>query len=353
MGRSTRRTGSVRKNWLSLFFSSLQHALRGRNAGRPRIGGGGGPQRAGDGLELGLDDVGGVAAVEEVDVQAEAGRGRQRLRDVLGKRGVVAADHRRHPGRLVVHHVGAAGQVDGGPDEGLVERDERVAEPGDAGLVAQRLAQRLAERDRGVLDRVVRVDLGVALGADGETETAVLAELVEHVVEERDAGLDLDRAGAVEVELDQQLRLLGLADHAAHPAAGGELLVAAHWPSTSVSASRNALISCGVPTVTRSHPAGPVSLISTDRSSRLCQILCRSSKVPNRTKLASLSAALRPLPRSHVTRASRSARSACTLESSSWVCAMAVRATAWVTVDRWYGSRTRSSASGTAGSAAR
>src|SRR6202046_2032926 len=353
MGRSTRRTGSVRKNWLSLFFSSLQHALRGRDAGRPRVAGGGRPQRAGDGLELGLDDVVGVAAVEDVDVQADAGRVRQRLPDVPGEGGVVAADHRGHPGRLVVHHVGAPGQVDGGADQGLVERDERVAEPGDSGFVAKRLAQRLAERDRGVLNGVVRVDLGVALGADGQAEAAVLAELVEHVVEERDPGLDLDRAGAVEVELDQQLRLLGLAHPPAHPAAGGELLVAAHWPSTSVSASRNALISCGVPTVTRSHPAGPVSLISTHPSGRLCQILCRSSKVPNRTKLASLSAALRPLPRSHVTRASRSDLSASTLDSSSPVCASAVRATAWVTVDRWYGSRTRSSASGTAGSSAR
>src|SRR3984885_9007956 len=331
-----------------------EDALGGGDARRPRIVGRGGPQCAGHGLELGLDDVVRVPAVQHVHVQADAGREREGFPDVPGERGVVAgADHRGHAVRLLVDHVGPAGQVDGGADQGLVERDERVAEPLDARLVAKRLLQRLAECDRRVLNRVVGVDLGVALGADGEAEAAVLAELVEHVVEERDAGLDLDRARAVEVDLDQQLRLLGLADHAAHPAAGGELLVAAHWPSTSVSASRNALISCGVPTVTRSHPAGPVSLISTDRSSRLCQILCRSSNVPNRTKLASLSAALRPRPRSHVTRASRSARSACTLESSSWVCARAVRATAWVTVDRWYGSLTRSSASGTAGSAAR
>ena len=81
-----------------------------------------------------------------------------RLEDVLGQRGVVAADELDDLG-LVVHEVGPAGQVDGHLHERLVERHERVAEPADAGLVAERLAQRLAERERGVLDRVVGVDL--------------------------------------------------------------------------------------------------------------------------------------------------------------------------------------------------
>ena len=39
-----------------------------------------------------------------------------------------------------------------------------------------------------VLDRVVRVDLEVALGLDHQAESGVPAELVEHVVEERHAG---------------------------------------------------------------------------------------------------------------------------------------------------------------------
>src|SRR5215469_13182268 len=170
-----------------------------------------------------------------------------------GQRGVVAADHRRHTGWLLMHHVGAAGQVDRGADEGLIERDERVTEPGYARFVAERLAQRLAEGDARILHRVVRVDLDVAFGPDRQPEAAVLAELGEHVVEERDAGLDIDGGGAVEVELDKQLRLLGLAGHAPDPG---------HSPSTFVSAALNAAVSCGVPTVTRSQPSGPVLRIS-------------------------------------------------------------------------------------------
>ena len=58
-----------------------------------------------------------------------------------------------------VHAVRAAGHVDDGLHQRLVERHRGVAEAADAGLVAERLAQRLAEHDRGVLDRVVGVDV--------------------------------------------------------------------------------------------------------------------------------------------------------------------------------------------------
>ena len=49
------------------------------------------------------------------------------------------------------------------------------------------LRDRLPERDADVLDRVVRVDVQVALRAHGEVDHAVARDLVEHVVEERHA----------------------------------------------------------------------------------------------------------------------------------------------------------------------
>ena len=125
------------------------------------------------------------------------------------RRVVVRPDHRRHALGLAVHEVGPAGQVDGDLGERLVQRDARVREPPDARLVAQRLAERLAERDRGVLDRVVAVDVQVAGGLGGQVERAVLPELGQHVVEEPDAGGHVDLAGAVEVDLDEDLGLLG------------------------------------------------------------------------------------------------------------------------------------------------
>ncbi len=96
-----------------------------------------------------------------------------------------------------MHHVRPAGQVDGGPDQGLVERDQGIAEPADPGLVAQRLAQRVAERDRRILHCVVRVDLDIAGGLDAQVDLPVLRELVQHVVEERHPSAHVGRAGAV------------------------------------------------------------------------------------------------------------------------------------------------------------
>ena len=91
-----------------------------------------------------------------------AGVVRDRLEHVPGQRArEVAADQvvLLARGLAGVHEVRAAGDVDDGLRERLVERHGGVAEPRDAALVAERLPQRLADRDRDVLDRVVRVDV--------------------------------------------------------------------------------------------------------------------------------------------------------------------------------------------------
>ena len=94
----------------------------------------------------------------------------------------------------------AAGEIDHHARQRLVERHVGVAVAAHALLVADRLGDRLAERDADVLDRVVAVDVQVALGLDLEVDQAVARDLVEHVVEERHAGGELRRAGAVEVD---------------------------------------------------------------------------------------------------------------------------------------------------------
>ena len=89
------------------------------------------------------------------------------------------------------------------------------------------------------------------------------------------------------------------------------LLPAPSWASavrTPARAVRKASISSGVPMLTRRYPSGPTTRMRMPRSSRERQTASRSSKGPNRTKLASESWAVRPLSRSQATRASRSAR---------------------------------------------
>jgi hypothetical protein len=70
-----------------------------------------------------------------------------------------------------------------------------------------------------ILDRVVAVDVQVALGLDSQVDRAVAGNLVEHMVEETDAGSQLRLAAAVEVDDHSDLRFSGIADdfgNAAH-----------------------------------------------------------------------------------------------------------------------------------------
>ena len=110
---------------------------------------------------------------------------------------IEVADRARRQRRLE-RAQSAAGDVDrtGGP--GLVHRDRGLAVAGDAGAVAKRLVERLADADPDVLDRVVGTGLEVAPGMDVEVEAAMAGEQVEHVVEEADAGVALAGAAAVE-----------------------------------------------------------------------------------------------------------------------------------------------------------
>src|SRR3954447_8264469 len=122
-------------------------------------------------------------------------------------------------------------------------------------------------------------------------------ERAEHVVEEADSRGHVGAARAVEVDLEVDLGLLGLAVQGGRAAHGRASVVSV----TEVSASLNAAISGAVPMETRSQPSGPVSRISTPRSSNPCQTACLSGKCPNSAKLASLSATVKPRPRKHPT----------------------------------------------------
>src|SRR3954469_13496543 len=156
-------------------------------------------------------------------------------------------------------------------------------------------------------------------------------ERAEHVVEEADSRGHVGAARAVEVDLEVDLGLLGLAVQGGRAAHGRASVVSV----TEVSASLNAAISGAVPMETRSQPYGPVSRISTPRSSNPCQTACLWGKCPNSAKLASLSATVKPRARNHSTVVSRSARRSSTAASSPSAWRRAASATAWVTAERW------------------
>lgn len=98
-----------------------------------------------------------------------------------------------------------------------------MAKADDAFAVAEGLVEGHAEGDADVFVGVVVVDFEVAGGLDVEVEEAVGGDLVEHVIEEGDAGVGVALAGAVDVEGDGDVGFFGGAGDGG--GAGGEFEV--------------------------------------------------------------------------------------------------------------------------------
>ncbi len=111
------------------------------------------------------------------------------------------AEHEKRPPRHVERDAG----------QRLVHRQEAVGVAGQTLLVAERHGEGLPQGNADVLDRVVVVNMSVALGADGEINQGMARELVEHMVEEPDPGRNVGNARPVEIEADLDARLLGFA----------------------------------------------------------------------------------------------------------------------------------------------
>jgi hypothetical protein len=97
-----------------------------------------------------------------------------------------------------------------------------IGEADDAAHVAKRLLYRLSENDADILGRVMLIDMEVTLGLDCEVKETVTGDLVEHVIEETDAGRDHGLSASVEIDGDGNVGLLcaaldGGAAHFAYP----------------------------------------------------------------------------------------------------------------------------------------
>ena len=101
-------------------------------------------------------------------------------------------------------------QVDDRARQGLVEGREARAEALDAANLAERLFERLAQRNRTVLGRVVVINVQVAAALQLQGQAAVLGQRLQHVVEEAEARRHLDllrRVDRMRVQRDRHLDL--------------------------------------------------------------------------------------------------------------------------------------------------
>ena len=151
----------------------------------------------------------GILATQVVDVQGHAGMIDQAMEEFGNQIHIETADHGT---RVidVVFEAGPAGEVDDDARQRFIERHITVAIAGEPLLVAPGLGQRLAKGDADILDRMMGVDMQIALDIDIKVDQAVTGNLIQHVIEERYASGKLALAGAIEVETHGDLRLEGI-----------------------------------------------------------------------------------------------------------------------------------------------
>ena len=75
------------------------------------------------------------------------------------------------------------------------------------------MLERLPQRDADVFHGVVVVDVQIAPAGDVEINQAVAADLVEHVLEKRHAGVESALAGAIQIDGHGDLGFAGVAAH--------------------------------------------------------------------------------------------------------------------------------------------
>ena len=210
---------------LCVFKTALQFPLgAGELAGDAGVVAARGVHGAGEGFEERLDDVVRFVAVEEFKVEIAAGFVGEALKEFAREAEAEDAGQILRffgvgnflLGELIQaapDEVGASAEIHDAAGETFVHRDvgfagerilrmKAVAVAADAALVAERGGDGLAERDATVFDGVVRVHFQVAIAAQIQIHCGVLGEEGEHVIEEREARLDLGFAFAVEVEAD-------------------------------------------------------------------------------------------------------------------------------------------------------
>src|SRR6056297_493342 len=192
-----------------IVMTDSQGALGGRNpAAGPAAQGR--TKRAADALEAGLYHVVGILSAQ-IDVQGafeRLGQGCEEMRDHFS---VQAADRLAREGP-VEDKGRTAGEVDGDPGQRFVHRQgEAIA--ADAGAIAKRTMQGLTKGECAVLDRVVLVDVQVTGAIEFQAEAAVSGNLLEHVIEESDAGRDRDRLRGIQIDFDLDPGLVGTALH--------------------------------------------------------------------------------------------------------------------------------------------
>ena len=137
-----------------------------------------------------------VFAVKHLDVKRYSGILRERLEELTEKFGIHRADLLGGECHTP-NEVRAPRDIERGARQRLVHRQIGMGIARNAAHVAKRFRHGKAQRNAAILNRVMLVDMQVALGGQRDIDARMARELLQHMIEKADTCGDGKSAGAV------------------------------------------------------------------------------------------------------------------------------------------------------------
>lgn len=176
-----------------------------------RIQGTGLAHRSPDTFENRLGDVMAIGAVLQIDVQGEPAASDKSLEKFLHElRRKAGADARAWEGGMI-DQIRPGGDVKRDRHQRLIHRHHRMAKALDAFLRPQGPVKGFSKADAHVFDGVMVIDIEIATRLEVEVKKPIACERGEHMVEERNAGVDVADPTALKRERDLDICFLGRA----------------------------------------------------------------------------------------------------------------------------------------------
>jgi hypothetical protein len=156
-------------------------------------------ERTGERLEDAFTDMMGFIAVYLAEMYVETTFNGYGTEELLKKLDLEIADHHMLLARNE-HHERPAAKVDGSLAKGLIHWNGRKTVASDTLAVAQSLIESLSEHKPYIFNRMMVIDIKIAVSLDGEIYQRMLFEKIKHMVEETNARIDGALAASIEIE---------------------------------------------------------------------------------------------------------------------------------------------------------
>jgi hypothetical protein len=187
----------TKEGLLPLCIKPLKHSFGRRNSGAPIIAKGRLVEGSSPSFENCFNDVVGVAPIEDLDVEGDASVLAERAKELGHQFGFKLTDF-GNQGRRLVDQKGPIGEIEHYGSTRLIHGHCCLSVPANALPVAECLRQALAKANAYVFDRVVGVNLQIALSVEPQIKKTMHGEEGQHVIQKGDPAANLCQALSVQ-----------------------------------------------------------------------------------------------------------------------------------------------------------